>query len=51
MVPLINAECDHLAKPNLKTKYQLLACAKPQNEGVSGLDLTWDDVKIPGLKL
>jgi len=30
MLPLINAECDYLAKPNLKTEQQLLACARSE---------------------
>jgi hypothetical protein len=50
MLPLINAECDYLAKPNLKTEQQLLACAKSENEGITGLDATVDGVKTQGLQ-
>jgi hypothetical protein len=50
MLPLINAECDSLAKPNLKTEQQLLACAKSENEGAAGLDVTVDGVKTQGLQ-
>lgn len=50
LVPMINAECDYLAKPNLKTESQLLACAKSENEGISGLDVTVDGVKVTGLQ-
>lgn len=49
MIPLINAECDYIAKPNLKTPQQLLSCAKSENEGAAGLDASVDGVKIPGL--
>jgi hypothetical protein len=49
LLPLINAECDYKAKPNLKTESQLLACAKSENEGITGLDATVDGVKIQGL--
>jgi hypothetical protein len=42
--------CDYLAKPNLKTESQLLACTKSENEGISGLDVTLDGVKITGLQ-
>jgi hypothetical protein len=50
MLPLINAECDYLAKPNLKTEQQLLACAKSENEGITGLDATVDGVKTQSLQ-
>jgi hypothetical protein len=50
MLPLINAMCDYLAKPNLKTEQQLLACAKSENEGITGLDATVDGVKTQGLQ-
>jgi hypothetical protein len=46
---LMNAECDYTAKPNLKTESQLLACAKSENDGITGLDATVDGVKTPGL--
>ena len=36
MLPLINAECDYLAKPNLKSEQELLSCAKSENEGITG---------------
>lgn len=49
LVPMINAECDYLAKPNLKTEAHLLACAKAENEGITGLDATVDGVKTQGL--
>jgi hypothetical protein len=49
LLPLINAECDYKAKPNLKTESQLLACAKSENEGITGLDASVDGVKTPGL--
>lgn len=50
MLSLINAECDFRAKPNLKDEQQLLACAKSENEGITGLDATVDGVKTPGLQ-
>jgi hypothetical protein len=50
LLPPINAECDYLSKPNLKTESQLLACAKSQNEGITGLDATVDGIKTPGLQ-
>jgi hypothetical protein len=50
MLSLINAECDYLAKPNLKTEQQLLACAKSENEGITGLDATVDGIKTQGLQ-
>ena len=49
LLPLINAECDYKAKPNLKTESELLACAKSENDGITGLDATVDGVKTPGL--
>ena len=49
LLPLINAECDYKAKPNLKTESELLACAKSENEGITGLDATVDGVKTQGL--
>ncbi|PWU78752.1 MAG: hypothetical protein DLM72_21135 [Candidatus Nitrosopolaris wilkensis] len=49
LLPLINAECDYKAKPNLKTESQLLACGKSENEGITGLDATIDGVKTQGL--
>jgi hypothetical protein len=50
LLPLLNSQCNYLAKPNLKTESQLLACAKSLNEGVSGLDATIDGTKIQGLQ-
>jgi hypothetical protein len=49
LLSLMNAECDYKAKPNLKTESQLLACAKSENDGITGLDATVDGVKTPGL--
>jgi len=49
LLSLINAECDYKTKPNLKTEAQLLACAKSENEGITGLDATVDGVKTQGL--
>ena len=46
---LINAQCNYLSKPNLKTAAELLACAKSENEGITGLDATIDGVKVQGL--
>jgi hypothetical protein len=50
ILPLTNATSDYPAKPNLKTEQQLLACAKSENEGITGLDATIDDVKTEGLQ-
>jgi hypothetical protein len=50
LLPLINAQCNYLTKPNLKTNSQLLDCAKSLNEGITKLDATVDGVKIPGLQ-
>jgi hypothetical protein len=46
----LNAECDYASKPNLKTEQQLLACAKSENDGVTGLDATVGGVKTQGLQ-